>query len=78
MFFMWAAIFFLIALVAAAFGFTDISAEASQIAHILFYVSLTIFLVLLISGWFLYRKVESVARCLRINRDWTGLLRRMK
>ena len=32
MFFMWAAIFFLIAIVAATFGFTDISADASHIA----------------------------------------------
>jgi uncharacterized membrane protein YtjA (UPF0391 family) len=51
MFFVWAAIFFLIALVAAAFGFIDISAGASEIARILFYVSLAIFLLLLTSGW---------------------------
>ena len=78
MFFMWAAIFFLIALVAAAFGFTDISAEASEVARILFYISLAIFLLLLISGWFLYRKVRSFARGLGSNDNWRGLLRRMK
>ena len=40
----------------------DIAAGASQIARVLFYVSLTFFLVLLVAGWFLYRKVTSVAR----------------
>jgi uncharacterized membrane protein YtjA (UPF0391 family) len=78
MFFMWASIFFLIALVAAAFGFTDISAEASEIARILFYISLAIFLLLLISGWLLYRKFGAFARRLGSNDNWRGLLRRMK
>jgi len=78
MFFMWAAIFFLIALVAAAFGFTDISAGASEVARILFYISMAIFLLLVISGWVLYRKVTSFARGLGFNDHWKGLLRRMK
>ena len=78
MFFMWAAIFFLIALVAAAFGFTDISAAASEVARILFYISMAIFLLLVISGWLLYRKVTSFAHGLGLNDNWKGLLRRMK
>jgi uncharacterized membrane protein YtjA (UPF0391 family) len=61
MFFMWAAIFFVIAMVAAAFGFTDIAAGASEVARILFYISLAIFLLLLISGLFIFRKVKSFA-----------------
>jgi uncharacterized membrane protein YtjA (UPF0391 family) len=61
MFFMWAAFFFLIAIVAAAFGFTDIAADASEIARILFYVSLMVFLLLLISGLFIFKKVKSFA-----------------
>jgi uncharacterized membrane protein YtjA (UPF0391 family) len=48
MFFQWAAICFLIALVAGAFGCADISSRASHIARILFYVSLTLFIVLVI------------------------------
>lgn len=78
MFFMWAAIFSLIALVAGAFGFTDISAGASEVARILFYISLAIFLLLLMSGWLLYRKAASFARGLGFNDKRRGLLRRMK
>lgn len=78
MFFMWAVIFFLIALVAAAFGFTDISAGASEVARIPFYISMAIFLLLVISGQLLYRKVTSFARGSGLNDNWKGLLRRMK
>jgi uncharacterized membrane protein YtjA (UPF0391 family) len=78
MFFMWAAIFFLIAIVAAAFGFTDIAADASEVARILFYISLAIFLFLLVSGFMLYRKVKSLAGGLGFTDSWRGLLRRMK
>jgi uncharacterized membrane protein YtjA (UPF0391 family) len=78
MFFMWAAVFFLIALVAGVFGFTDIAADASEVARILFYISLAIFLLLLTSGVLLYRKVTSFARGLSLNDHWKGLLRRMK
>jgi uncharacterized membrane protein YtjA (UPF0391 family) len=46
----WAAIFFVIALVAAVFGFGGIAAGAVEIARILFVVFLIIFLVTLIMG----------------------------
>ena len=46
----WAAIFFLIAIVAAAFGFTGIAEGATEVAKILFYIFLAIFGVLLIAG----------------------------
>ena len=46
----WAAIFFVIALVAAVFGFGGIAAGAVEIARILFFVFLIIFLVTLIMG----------------------------
>ena len=46
----WAAIFFLIALVAALFGFTDIAAGAATIAKVLFGIFLVIFLVFLVLG----------------------------
>jgi uncharacterized membrane protein YtjA (UPF0391 family) len=55
----WAAIFFVIALVAAAFGFTGIAAGAADIAKVLFYIFLALFAVLLIAGVVAVRKVSS-------------------
>lgn len=46
----WAFIFFVVALIAAAFGFTGIAAGAAEIAKILFYLFLAIFVILLITG----------------------------
>ena len=46
----WAAIFFVIAIVAAIFGFTDIAAGAASIAKILFFVFLVLFILVLILG----------------------------
>jgi uncharacterized membrane protein YtjA (UPF0391 family) len=46
----WAAIFFVIALVAALFGFTDVAAGAATIAKVLFGIFLVIFLVFLVLG----------------------------
>jgi uncharacterized membrane protein YtjA (UPF0391 family) len=46
----YAAIFFVIALVAALFGFTGIAAGAVEIAKILFFVFLVLFIVSLILG----------------------------
>ena len=55
----WAAIFFVIALVAAAFGFSGIAAGAASIAKILFFLFLAIFAVLLIAGFVVGRKAVS-------------------
>jgi uncharacterized membrane protein YtjA (UPF0391 family) len=45
------ALFFLvISLVAALFGFTGISAASADIAKILFFIAIVIFLVLLVAG----------------------------
>lgn len=55
----WAAIFFVIALIAAAFGFTGIAAGAASIAKVLFYLFLGIFLVFLIAGIVVARKTFS-------------------
>lgn len=41
----WAAIFFIIAIVAAIFGFGDIADGATDIARILFFVFLILFLI---------------------------------
>ena len=55
----WAAIFFVIALIAAAFGFTGITAGAASIAKVLFYLFLGIFVVFLIAGIIVGNKVFS-------------------
>ena len=46
----WALIFFIVAIIAAVFGFGNISAAATDIAKILFFVFLIIFLVTLVLG----------------------------
>jgi uncharacterized membrane protein YtjA (UPF0391 family) len=53
----WALIFFLISIVAAVFGFTGISMATADIARILFYIFLVIFVVLLILGLTIARRV---------------------
>ncbi len=53
----WAVIFFVIALIAAALGFSGIAAGAAGIAKILFYLFLGIFFVLLIAGIIVGRRV---------------------
>lgn len=44
----WAVIFFIIAIIAAVFGFGDIAEGATDIAKILFFVFILLFLVSLI------------------------------
>ncbi|MEJ2314129.1 MAG: DUF1328 domain-containing protein [Nitrospirota bacterium] len=48
----WAAIFFVIAIVAALFGFTGIAAAAVGIAKVLFFIFLVLFVISLILGLF--------------------------
>jgi uncharacterized membrane protein YtjA (UPF0391 family) len=51
----WALIFLLISLVAALFGFTDIAAASADIARVLFYIFMVIFVVPLILGLTIFR-----------------------
>jgi uncharacterized membrane protein YtjA (UPF0391 family) len=46
----WALFFFIISIVAAAFGFTGISEATAGIAKILFFIFIVVFLVLLVLG----------------------------
>jgi uncharacterized membrane protein YtjA (UPF0391 family) len=46
----WAAVFFVIALVAAIFGFGGIAVGAAEIAKVLFFIFLVVFVVSLIWG----------------------------
>jgi uncharacterized membrane protein YtjA (UPF0391 family) len=54
----WALIFLVISLVAALFGFTGISEATADIARVLFYIFVVIFLVLLILGLTIFRNVS--------------------
>jgi uncharacterized membrane protein YtjA (UPF0391 family) len=49
----WAAIFFIVSLIAGFFGFTNVAEGAKGIAKILFFIALAVFLVVLIFGVFL-------------------------
>jgi len=53
----WAAAFFIVAIIAAVFGFGDIAAAATGVARILFYVFLILFLISLISGLSFRRRI---------------------
>jgi uncharacterized membrane protein YtjA (UPF0391 family) len=46
----WAIAFFIVALIAAVFGFLGIAAAAVSIARVLFFVFLVLFLVSLLGG----------------------------
>jgi uncharacterized membrane protein YtjA (UPF0391 family) len=59
MFLKWAAIFFVIAMIAAAMGFGGIAEGAADIAQILFYIFLAICGVFLIAGLVIGSKLAS-------------------
>lgn len=48
----WAAVFFVIAIVAAVFGFGGIAAGASSIAQVLFFIFVILFVVSLLASLF--------------------------
>jgi uncharacterized membrane protein YtjA (UPF0391 family) len=52
----WALVFFVISIIAALFGFTDIAAATADVARILFYIFLVIFIVLLVLGLVVSRR----------------------
>ena len=54
----WAIIFAIISLVAGIFGFTGIAADSASIAKFLFFVAITIFIVLLAAGLFVGKKIS--------------------
>jgi uncharacterized membrane protein YtjA (UPF0391 family) len=55
----WAAIFFVISIVAALFGFGGIAAGAAEIAKVLFFIFLAICVAFLILGLFAANKLRS-------------------
>lgn len=46
----WALVFFIVALVAALFGFTSIAAGAATVAKVLFFLFLVLFVISLLVG----------------------------
>ena len=56
----WAAIFFVIAIIAAAFGFGGIAEGATDIAKILFYIFLAMFVIVLAAGLIVAGKLKSL------------------
>lgn len=54
----WALIFAVIAIVAGVFGFTDIAAGSAAIAKILFFIAIAIFVILLVIGVFVGKKLS--------------------
>jgi uncharacterized membrane protein YtjA (UPF0391 family) len=47
----WAVVFFAIAIVAALFGFTGVAAGAAEIAKVLFFIFLVLFVISLVFGF---------------------------
>jgi uncharacterized membrane protein YtjA (UPF0391 family) len=47
----WAILFLIVALIAAAFGFGGIAGTAIEIAKIIFFVAIVLFLISLVVGW---------------------------
>jgi uncharacterized membrane protein YtjA (UPF0391 family) len=53
----WALIFFVVSIIAAVFGFGGIAAASGDIARVLFYIFVAIFVILLILGIVAARRV---------------------
>ena len=51
--FKWAIIFFVVSVIAGFLGFTEVAAGFRTIAKVLFFIAITIFLIILIFGIFL-------------------------
>lgn len=51
----WALIFFIVAIVAGLFGFTGIAAAATDIAKLLFFIFLVLFIAALVFGLTIFR-----------------------
>ena len=54
----WALIFLVIGLIAAILGFTNVAGASIAIAKVLFFIFLAIFLILVIAGFTVARKVS--------------------
>lgn len=55
----WSVIFLIIALIAALFGFGNVAGVAIEIAKIIFFVFLVLFVITLIAGGLFVKKVKN-------------------
>ena len=55
-------IFAIIAVIAGIFGFTEISVASAGVAKVLFFIAITVFLILLVAGLFVGRKIVGGGR----------------
>jgi len=55
-------IFAIIAIVAGIFGFIEISVASAGIAKVLFFIALTVFLIFLVAGLFIGRRIVGGGR----------------
>ncbi len=55
--FKWAIIFAIVALIAGTLGFTGVAGTAAAIAKVLFFICLTIFLLLVIAGVWIGKRI---------------------
>lgn len=53
----YALIFAIIALIAGIFGFTGVAVASAGIAKVLFFIAITIFVILLLAGLFIGKKI---------------------
>jgi uncharacterized membrane protein YtjA (UPF0391 family) len=53
----WALVFFVVAIIAAVFGFGNIAEGAADVAKVLFFIFVAICVVLAVLGFTLYRRV---------------------
>jgi uncharacterized membrane protein YtjA (UPF0391 family) len=56
----WAFLFLVVALIAALFGFGGIASAAAGIAKVLFFIAIAIFVVMVMLGMAVGRKVTSI------------------
>jgi uncharacterized membrane protein YtjA (UPF0391 family) len=52
----WALIMLVVSIIAAVFGFSDLAAASADVARILFYIFVAIFVVLLVAGLSIARR----------------------
>jgi uncharacterized membrane protein YtjA (UPF0391 family) len=55
----WSFIFLLIAIIAGIFGFTGVAEGAASIAQILFFIFLSVWIIMLVLGITIFKKVSS-------------------
>lgn len=54
----WALIFFIISIVAGLMGFTGVAVGAAEIAKVLFFICIALFLIFLVAGLLVARKLR--------------------